>query len=69
MLGLCSILDTMAKKNVCLVEFVGGFGGVEENNGSSLTYVKVWLNINYFGYISSIKSDQVLTLWLFFWFD
>jgi len=31
----------MAKKNVCLVEFVGGFGGVEENNGSSLTYVKV----------------------------
>jgi len=27
----------MAKKYICLVEFVGGFGGVEENNGSSPT--------------------------------
>jgi hypothetical protein len=31
----------MAKKNVCLVEFVGGFGGVEKNNGLSPTYLKV----------------------------
>jgi hypothetical protein len=36
-LNLYSILDTMAKKNLCLVEFVGVFGGVEENNGSSPT--------------------------------
>jgi hypothetical protein len=36
-LGVSSIFDTMAKKNVCLVEFVGGFCGVEENNETSPT--------------------------------
>jgi len=31
----------MVNKNVCLVEFVQGFGGVEENMGTSPTLVKV----------------------------
>ncbi len=60
MLGLCSILDIMAKENVCLVEFVGGFSGVEENNGKSPNLSENMIEYNYFRYTCNIKIDQVL---------